>query len=164
MSMKFESPVLYLDCHSALALRSMAIPALEVVWILCKPHPVLLQHLSIERFTAIPSVRESYPVAEDAFCDSLKKIGATWWRSLPAAERDAAGYPDGPDGLLPDHVFTGWPKNGGVWVLQVKELEYLSSRLGMLAMAVDMDEYCKVLETNGPMERHSMKIPRTVNT
>src|ERR1700709_1678209 len=84
-------------------------PSTGGVWILTSPHPVLLQHLSIDRFTAISSEKESDPVAEDAFCNLLKKIGATWWRSLYAATIEVESYPD----RRPDRVFLGWPKNGG---------------------------------------------------
>ena len=84
------------------------------------PHPVLLKHLSIDRFTPIISQRESDPVAEDAFCNSLKKRGATWWRSFYAT-LETEGYPDRPK---PDHICTGWLKNGGLWFLQLTETEF----------------------------------------
>ena len=99
-------------------------PSTGGFWILTNPHPVLLQHLSIDRFTAIPSERDSDKVAEDAFCDLLKKVGATWWRSFYAAEIETDAYPNRPK---PDRVFLGWPKNGGVWFLQLKDSEFLKS-------------------------------------
>lgn len=109
------------------------------------PHPVLLQHLSIDRFKTLTSEKETDPVAEDAFCASLKKIGATWWRSHFAADFEVESHPE----LQPDYVYTGWPTSGGVWFLKLTEQERLYSKMGMLANALNMEEYCKVLEMNG---------------
>lgn len=119
-------------------------PSIGGVWIL-SAHPVLLKHLSIDRFTAIPSQKDSDPVAEDAFCESLKKIGATWWPTFYAADFQASLDPDHP----PDYVFLGWPDNGGVWFIRLADAEFFRCKLGMLKMALDMKEYCKVLEMNG---------------
>jgi hypothetical protein len=138
------APAPRLSFHSGSGL--FGYPSTGGVWILENPHPVLLQHLSIDRFAAVDSQRESDPVAEDAFCDSLKKVGARWWRSFFAADFQEGRDPSIPK---PDYIYTGWPKNGGVWFLQLNQTEYYLSRVGMLAMALDMDEYCKVLETIG---------------
>lgn len=46
-------------------------------------------------------------------------------------------------------MFTGWPESGGVWVLRMEEAELWESKVGMLGMAVDMAEYCGVLEMCG---------------
>lgn len=73
-------------------------------------------------------------------------MGATWWRSFYAAELEADAYPSRPK---PDHIFLGWPKNQGVWFLRLNKSEFSKSQTGLLAMALDMDEYCKVLERIG---------------
>jgi hypothetical protein len=91
-------------------------PSTGGVWI-SHPHPVLLQHLSIDRFTAIPSQCDFDPVAEDAFYASMKKIGATWWRSYYNSNIRVQSYPE----LQPDRVFVGWLKNGGVWFLKLND-------------------------------------------
>lgn len=59
-------------------------PSTGGVYVLTSPHPILLQFPSLDRFTTISSQRFSDSAAEDAFCLSMRKIGATWWPSLLA--------------------------------------------------------------------------------
>lgn len=48
-----------------------------------------------------------------------------------------------------DLVHIGWPKTGGLWFIKLSEEEMFKTQLGMLSMALNMDEYCKVLELYG---------------
>lgn len=123
-------------------------PSTGGVWI-TSPHPVHLQYLGLDRFTPLTSQRETDPVAEDEFCKSLKEIGAIWLRSHHAAGIEKRSIAMSEPDSLPDHVYIGWPKSGGVWFLKLADRERVSTQLGMLRMAMNMDEYCKVLEENG---------------
>jgi len=60
---------------SGIGSELLGFPSTGGVYVLTSPHPVLLQFLSEDRFTATSTQRFSSPAAEDAFCKSMRKIG-----------------------------------------------------------------------------------------
>lgn len=48
-----------------------------------------------------------------------------------------------------ERVYIGWLTTGGVLFMKLDADELWKTQLGMLPMALNMDEYCKVLELNG---------------
>jgi hypothetical protein len=93
-----------------------------------------------------PSTRFSDQEKEDAFCAELRKVGGKWWSSekrfldVPWKDWDETQPTD--EELR--NVWFGWPKEGGVLVLQCEQDERPDD-IGRLRMAETMEERCWIL-------------------
>jgi hypothetical protein len=74
-----------------------------------------------------PSIRSSDQEKEDAFCEDSRKIGGKWWRS--EKRRLDVYFLDWNDTEPTDEelrvVWFGWPKEGGLLVIQFEQDEDL---------------------------------------
>jgi hypothetical protein len=93
-----------------------------------------------------PSTRFSDQEKEDAFCAELRKVGGKWWSSekrfldVPWKDWDETQPTD--EELR--NVWFGWPKEGGVLVLQCEQDEKPDD-IRRLRMAETMEERCWIL-------------------
>lgn len=125
-----------------------------------------LQHLSLPRLAASqrsPNARE-----EDAFCQLLKRLGASWWkdeaeflRAFHGNDEYHYGLCDGDGDAVRDHevaneararrfVTFGWPADGvGVWVSRFKTVAYRPGDYKKLDFALSMEERIVVMQEFG---------------
>lgn len=93
-----------------------------------------------------PPTRSSDQEREDAFCAELRKVGSKWWRSQKRFED--VPWKDWNDTEPTDeelrNVWFGWPKEGGLLVLQCEQDERPDD-IGRLRMAETMEERCWIL-------------------
>ena len=93
-----------------------------------------------------PSIRSDDQEREEAFCEDLRKIGGKWWRSekrcLDVHFLDWNDTEPTAEELRV--VWFGWPKEGGLLVIQF-ERDERPDDIGRLRMAVTMEERCKLL-------------------
>jgi hypothetical protein len=102
------------------------------------------------------SVPRSHPVqrsddasVEDAFCDRLRRTGATWWASEQESQDVLAGVRKATEAESKVLVF-GWPSDGsGVWVLRYASEDEVPEDFGMVRMALDMDEKIEAMRKFG---------------
>jgi hypothetical protein len=102
------------------------------------------------------SVPRSHPVqrsddasVEDAFCDRMRRIGATWWASKLESHDVEAGLRGATEAERKVLVF-GWPSDGsGVWVLRYASEDEVPEDFGMVRMALDMDEKIEAMRRFG---------------
>lgn len=93
------------------------------------------------------SVPRSHPVqrsddasVEDAFCNRLRRIGATWWASEQESQDVLAGVCKTTEAESKVLVF-GWPSDGsGVWGLGYASEDEVPEDFAMFRMALDMDK------------------------
>jgi hypothetical protein len=106
---------------------------------------VELQYLGIDPLR-VPDSRYDNSEKEDEFCVALRKIGGKWWKSQrrwldvnldlitesePSCEEER-------------EVYIGWPKEGGVLVLDNVKRS-IPGEVGMLRMVTSMEERCQLL-------------------
>jgi hypothetical protein len=86
---------------------------------------------------------------EDAFCDRLRRIGATWWASEQESQDVLAGLRKATEVESKVLVF-GWPSDmSGVWVLRYASEDEVPEDFGMVRMALDMDEKIEAMRKFG---------------
>lgn len=119
--------------------------------ILVKDNATILdmKFLSLPRFDAVECSFDS--AGEDAFCERLRRVGATWWRyncewfdnlmdngeELVTAEQKRI-------------MVYGWPADGrGVWVLKYQQPGDLPDGFGKVRMAADMEEKIEAMKALG---------------
>ncbi|MCJ1455116.1 hypothetical protein MMC28_005470 [Mycoblastus sanguinarius] len=107
---------------------------------------VELEYLGLDRFHG--QNRSSDQIEEDAFCRSLRRIGAKWWESewdwLQATSK-ARKMTDDEKAV----VMLGWLKEGGVWVLRIESEEHYVPEMGRIWNAFTMEERCRAIELSG---------------
>jgi len=107
---------------------------------------VELRYLGLDPFN-MPTSRHADPDDEDKFCVALRKIGGKWWRSEQRSIDVWVGdlHPDTmPTEEEEREVYIGWPKEGGVLVLEGNE-SAIPPEVGMLRMVGSMEERCWLL-------------------
>ncbi|KAI8260729.1 hypothetical protein K4K58_001804 [Colletotrichum sp. SAR11_239] len=106
-----------------------------------------LDFLEVDRFK--PSRRSDDQEDEEAHCERMRKLGATWWKidqALAVAELFGAKEKK----YLQDPVIiAGWPANGGVWVLTKPRIEAIRMGTGVIKLAKDMEERCRLIKEFG---------------
>ncbi|KAL2065679.1 hypothetical protein VTL71DRAFT_3349 [Oculimacula yallundae] len=111
---------------------------------------VELQYLGFDPMD-IPVTRHENQDDEDEFCRLLKRIGGKWWRSEKRYEEVQGDHPyqnsRRPNGEERREVYIGWPKRGGVLVLESDDSDnrYIPAEIGMLRMVTGMEERCELL-------------------
>ncbi|KAH9205920.1 hypothetical protein DL95DRAFT_397283 [Leptodontidium sp. 2 PMI_412] len=95
----------------------------------------------------VPVMRLENQDDEDEFCRLLKKIGGKWWTS--EQRRQDVIMERWPPHRRPNReelleVYVGWPKAGGVLVLE-GDSSLISVETGMLRMVTEMEERCHLL-------------------
>ena len=123
-----------------------------------------LQLLSLPRIKA--TNRSQDAGEEDAFCESMRRVGASWWESEADFLRSLVGN-DLYDGDPADEekdpliraaneararkiVIFGWPADSsGVWILKFRSREQTPSGFGRLNFAISMDERIEVMKQLG---------------
>ena len=126
-----------------------------------------LQHLSLPRLKA--SKRSPNVAEEDAFCDLMRRLGATWWRDEsmywralsakngiyngePYEEENDEDVQNANEARAKKIVMFGWPADGvGVWVLRSKNNfeGRVPSDYGRLDFALNMEERIEVMKKFG---------------
>ena len=102
---------------------------------------VELDFLHLDRFIATRS--SANQDEEDAHCDNMRKLGATWWESEYDFEmkRVFEGSTSSERVLV-----VGWPSGGGVWVFNATRSHAMRRGIGKLANAYNMEERCRVIK------------------
>lgn len=106
-----------------------------------------LQHLGLSRFAS--AQRSPDTADEDAFCQRIRNLGATWWT-------DEQGYTDCLVGARERTaqqrkiMIYGWPSNGqGVWLLVYESEQSLPEDFGRVHFAVNMQERRTLMRVYG---------------
>ncbi|KFY98508.1 hypothetical protein V500_01651 [Pseudogymnoascus sp. VKM F-4518 (FW-2643)] len=82
---------------------------------------------------------------EEAHCNRMRQLGATWWRSEEAYHLSRLEYPAPSNSFLK----VGWPAGGGVWVLKTTLEGAGEKGAGMIQNAYSMEERCRVIKQIG---------------
>jgi hypothetical protein len=104
---------------------------------------VELDFLHLDRFKVTPRSQDA--AEEDAHVANMRKLGASWWESEEEFIQDAIGYPRADTQIL----FTGWPSQGGAWVLKTTWLDAADRGVGRIRNAFNMEERCRSIEQLG---------------
>ncbi|KUL82787.1 hypothetical protein ZTR_10886 [Talaromyces verruculosus] len=86
---------------------------------------------------------------EEAQCNKMRQLGATWWESYHAHEIASISVIEKYDDVL---LYIGWQTTGGLWVLSMTQREAydLERPSGLIYYnARDMDERCGMIERLG---------------
>ena len=103
-----------------------------------------IQFLQLDRF--MPAQRSANVAHEDEFCAYMHKVGTTWWADEQEWIEVQLRVRELEDRVL---VF-GWPSSGeGAWVLRYESESKVPSDVGSVHMAVDMDEWCRIMKDFG---------------
>ncbi|KAH9230135.1 hypothetical protein K456DRAFT_55848 [Colletotrichum gloeosporioides 23] len=106
-----------------------------------------LDFLEVDRFK--PSRRSDDQEEEEAHCERMRKLGATWWKSdqaLAVAELFGAREKEH---LQDPVIIAGWPASGGAWVLTKPRIEAIKMGTGIIKLAKDMEERCCLIKNLG---------------
>lgn len=106
-------------------------------------YAVELDFLGLDRFNV--SDRSEDQTEEDAFCRRLQAIGGRWFES-EAVYRRSDPRLFGEQGW---NLWLGWPEEGGVWVLWLKDGEEAEKGVSRIRNAHTMAERCKAIEIVG---------------
>jgi hypothetical protein len=119
--------------------------------ILVKDNATILDmnFLSLPRFDAVE--RSFDRAEEDAFCERLRRVGATWWQYNCEWLDNLMEHCDE---LVTDEqkriMVYGWPSDGrGVWVLKYQQSGDLPDVFGKVRMAADMEEKIEAMKALG---------------
>ncbi|KAH8812878.1 hypothetical protein F5884DRAFT_786582 [Xylogone sp. PMI_703] len=118
-------------------------PSKGGIYIFQATNGVELDFLQINRFH--DTIRSQNPVEEEAHCDRMRKLGATWWQGMEDYYKDKFTSPSPYKPVL----VVGWPANGGVWVLKTTRTESGTSGVGRIFNAYNMEERCYAIEQLG---------------
>ena len=110
-----------------------------------------MAYLGLDRFDP-PTERLKDQKSEDDFCKSLPRIGGTWWLHERQYENIQIGdvNEEPPEGEERKLRYIGWPKTGGVWVVEYTApeegtLPEVAADIGRLRMCFTMEERCEML-------------------
>ncbi|KAJ6014733.1 hypothetical protein N7540_009324 [Penicillium herquei] len=124
-------------------------PSKGGVYILHTCFGVELDFLGLDRFnnTERPSKLDpNWQAKEDAHCDRMRRLGATWWRTAADEFLEHGLYP--PEST-DSYLQVGWPAAGGVWVLQTTLDNAGHIGAARIHNAHDMEERCRWIEKLG---------------
>ncbi|KAA8650407.1 hypothetical protein EYZ11_012261 [Aspergillus tanneri] len=107
---------------------------------------VELEFLGFDRFNP-PKLRAGSQAKEDAHCDRMRQLGATWWKSEIGTDLFRREI-EGPK-LTDEYLRVGWPAGGGVWVLHTTIEVAAEKGAGLTHNAYNMEERCKVIKQMG---------------
>ena len=108
-----------------------------------------MDYLSLPRFDAVERSFDS--AEEDAFCERLRRVGATRWQyNCEWFDNLMEHYEE----LVTDEqkriMVYGWPADGrGVWVLKYQQSGDLPDGFGKVRMAADMGEKIEAMKALG---------------
>lgn len=106
-----------------------------------------MQYLQLDRFKV--SQRSANILEEDAFCERMRRIGATWWPSEREYIDVLLGVRERTELEARVSVF-GWPEDGtGVWLLRYESEKAIPWDFGKLQFAIDMNERCQIIQGYG---------------
>lgn len=106
-----------------------------------------MQYLQLERFKA--TQRSTNVLEEDAFCERMRRIGATWWPSEQDYNDVLLGVRERTELEARVLVF-GWPEEStGVWLLSYESEMAKPRDFGKLQLAIDMNERCRMMQEFG---------------
>ena len=106
-----------------------------------------MQYLQLDRFKT--TQRSTNVLEEDAFCERMRKIGATWWPSEQECHDVLLGVRE-PTELEARVLVLGWPEDsGGVWLLTYESEMARPRDFGKLQLAMDMNERCRMMQDFG---------------
>jgi hypothetical protein len=125
-----------------------------------------LQFLSVPRLAT--SERSSDAAEEDAFCEQMKRLGASWWKDEAEFLRAWHGIRKYTDGLYDEDdylgvekeaalearaersVVFGWPADGvGVWISRYRQKADRPAAFSMVDFAINMEERIEVMKRFG---------------
>ncbi|GFF32844.1 hypothetical protein IFM46972_03696 [Aspergillus udagawae] len=129
--------------------KVLGYPSKGGIYVLRDCFGVELDFLGLDRFndTERPSTLDpDWQAKEDAHCDRMRRLGATWWRS-ESDEFLERGLerPESTD----DYLQVGWPAAGGVWVLHTTWGNASDIGAARIHNAHDMEERCRWIEKLG---------------
>ncbi|KAI1385434.1 uncharacterized protein F4822DRAFT_413020 [Hypoxylon trugodes] len=104
---------------------------------------VELDFLGLDRFHI--AMRSLDQEEEDAHCNNMRRLGATWWESEDAYRRNAMD----PDKSNDPVTFVGWPPGGGVWVLRTTHDDATARGIGRINNCHTMEERCRLIREMG---------------
>ncbi|KAF5518717.1 hypothetical protein CGCA056_v009535 [Colletotrichum aenigma] len=108
---------------------------------------VELDFLEVDRFK--PSRRSDDEEEEDAHCERMRKLGATWWKSDQAlAVAELFGAKEKKH-LQDPVIIARWPASGGVWVLTKPRIEAIKMGTGIIKLSKDIEERCRLIKELG---------------
>ncbi|OQO09201.1 hypothetical protein B0A48_06092 [Cryoendolithus antarcticus] len=107
-----------------------------------------MQYLNLPH--AFDTERSMNATEEDAFCERLRRVGATWWRS----QNDRFGHAwldDWKPTKAQAEVLTfGWPSEGeGVWMLRYASDDEVPMGFGRIRMATSMQGKIEAMQGLG---------------
>lgn len=122
------------------------LPARGGLFMLIEATGVELDFLGLDRFrdTPRPAGVGAGSSDEEAHCDRMRQLGASWW----PGSLEYVKWRIGDNGGSP-YVKVGWPPGGGVWVLSTTYDEASEKGAAIIHNAYSMDERCKALEQLG---------------
>lgn len=121
-------------------------PSTGGVWIKEDCYGVEMEFLGLNRFNATPTQRKSDPQTEDAFCQRLEYIGARFWETEYAYNKQV---------LQRDErrkLWAGWPgevPDGGSWSIWLDDFEAAELGVSRIRNAFTMQERCEAIEMMG---------------
>ncbi|KAK3293091.1 uncharacterized protein B0H64DRAFT_403460 [Chaetomium fimeti] len=125
-------------------------PAKGGLYVLNAVSAVELEFLGYDRFKPVlrPDPADPDTAAdEEAHCNKMRYLGADWWESEHAWSEYKRELPPG---RLGEIIFaTGWPAEGGVWILIDDEEIGGKKHAGMLFNAYTMEERCNIIKQLG---------------
>ena len=77
----------------------------------------------------------------------MRQLGAVWWKSEDDWFMDSISFHD--PRIVTRSISTGWPDEGGVWVLIATNTDGGGKSEGMLFNAYTMEERCTWIEKLG---------------
>ncbi|KAJ5921467.1 hypothetical protein N7466_009793 [Penicillium verhagenii] len=139
----------WLSYGSGFGAKVFGYPSKGGVYILRVGFGIELDFLGLDRFnnTERPSKLDpDWQAKEDAHCDMMRRLGATWWRRESDEFLKHGLEPPKPtDGYLR----VGWPAAGGVWVLHTTLGNAGGIGAARILNARDMEERCRWIEKLG---------------
>lgn len=118
---------------------------------------VELQALTIDRFQESDRILDQ--AREDEFCSRLRLHGASFW-VLPPKWPESLLWCSTIECVKPSKQASfevGFPSSGGIWVLDTMKRDLKQSERLALKNALNMDERCSVLKTQGAVFCHDIK-------
>ncbi|KAL9634921.1 MAG: hypothetical protein Q9204_002811 [Flavoplaca sp. TL-2023a] len=110
--------------------------------------PVEMDFLGHDHFQE--ALRSINPTEEDALCHRMRALGARWFENETEAERTTPLKVVNGKRVGKMEVWFGWPERGGVWMLEVEELEGARRVIGgRLRNTQTMDERCNCIKMLG---------------
>ncbi|KAM0196770.1 hypothetical protein ACHAPI_005651 [Fusarium lateritium] len=104
-----------------------------------------LKFLDLDRFK--PSDKSDDLEKEEAHCSKMRQLGASWFRNPNHQIRAEAKLRNQEPDAQP--LFSGWPADGGVWVINATLSQSRRKGLGRIGNAFTMEERCNIIQQLG---------------